>query len=436
MAYGVLGWAFDALWRLAGYRGPAMIALQTLNSLLGAAAAGVFFTALRRAGCRRAIAAAGAVGLAVSHGFWLWSLEAQVYPVGLLFMALALREALAARPRPERLGLFMGLAMLGHVGHAMFAPAALFCLVRRFGAGWRRAAARWAGAAFATVLAAYAWAAVFCVRPRSFEDLRVWLLGSAALKLDKSFAWHGRYSWGGFREWAAMSARVFSDYSGWSGLTRASGLALGLLCLALAGAGARWAWRRDAGFAVKLCALWLAAYATLFLSWEPFTMVYRLGDLLPLWLLISLALERRAPTWAAAALAASLGFFNGWFGIRPHARPQSNPTLMESYWLADAAPDRAWVVASGLGQVYYPYFAHRRPLNMRYWDYRLPELAVHLDALAARGERVFVTEATLSDGGWKAWFAGYGLLPRATRGANVLYELKRKGSRAEARRRG
>jgi hypothetical protein len=422
LAYGVVGWAFWSLWRLLGYRGPALLALQTLDSLLGAGAVAVFYSALRRARVDRAVAVSCAAGLAVSHGFWLWSLEAQVYPLGLFFIAWALREALSDRPRPALLGFFHGAAILGHVGHLMFAPAALYALKKR-SPDFKKAFARYVCAGAATVLPAYLLAGLLAVRPRSGADLRLWLLGSAALNHERSFAWHGSLGLVNVKEWATMTLRLFADLLWAPESFRWAAVLLALAALAFAAYGARRALKGPRRYEAALCGLWLAAYAALYLSWEPHTMVYRLSDLLPLWLLAALAAP--ASPWPAAALACGLGVFNAVFGVGPKTVPQANDDYQEAVWLSQTLPDDATVVVTAQGQVYVPYFAHRRPLNLYYWELRLPELAAELDARLARGERVFVTSRTLAQQGREArrFFEIYGLSPVTARGDDALYQV-------------
>lgn len=420
LAYGVLGWGFFKLWTLLGYRGPALLSLQVLDSLLGAATAGSFFLALRRAEVRRPAALAAAAGLSFSYGFWLWSLEAQVYLLGLLAMAWFLGELLCDRPRPGRLGMLQGLAMLGHAGHLMAAPAAAYALWRAAGRERARALRRWAACAAATLGCAYALAAAFCVKPDSWRQLKLWLLGSAALNHRRAFAWHGRYySWAGLRQWAAMSARIVSDFSPLAGPQGWAALALGL---GLLGAAALGAWRARRGaraVQTRLCLLWLAGYAALYLSWEPFTMVYRLSDLLPLWFLAAVAFES-AP-WAGAALAAALGLVNGISGILPKTKPSSNPEYREALWLKGQVPPDAWVVVTGNDQVYVPYFAHRKPLNLFYWEPRPQALPAELDELRASGQRIFVPARVL-DEAWRRRLASYGLVERGRFDGSLLYE--------------
>lgn len=410
LAYGVLGWLWFSLWKLAGYRGPALYSLQALSSLLGAAAVGAFARLLLDIEVRPASAAAGALGLAVSEFYWTWSLEAQVYLLGALFLVLAAGEALRERPRPARLGALHAGAALGHVGHLMFAPAALYLLGRD-----ARARRRYALCAAAVLATAYLAAAALCARPRSWDEARVWLLGSAALSRDRSFLWHGGYSAAALRSWLRTSARL------WGGSAVGS-----VAALSLSAAGAAAAWRRERRVAVA-CLLWLAGYAALFLAWEPTTAVYRITDLVPLWILVVIGVESWSAraAWAPAALAALVAALGAWNFARvvsPAADPRRNAPLQGVLRVARETPDDAWVVASGIEQVYLPYFARRRPIDVRYYEGRAPDLEKRLAGLRTAGEPVFVMPRTLTDA-WRAWFAARPLREVGAPGSGELYRL-------------
>ena len=170
LAYGVLAWLFDRIWRLFGFSGQAILPLQVLDALLGAAGAAVFCSLLRRAGRSEREAVLGAAALAVSQAWWFWSLEAQVYMLGALFAALAAREALGGEPRPALVGFWEACAILGHVGHLMALPALAWLLAGRKG---RKSLVPCLAILTAVVIAAYAAAALFAVRPRSLDELRL-----------------------------------------------------------------------------------------------------------------------------------------------------------------------------------------------------------------------------------------------------------------------
>ncbi len=393
LGYGLLGYGWYHLLRLVGYQGPALYALQALSSLLGAAAVAVLVRLLMGLGLRPGLAVGAALGLAVSEYFWVWSLESQVYPLGAFFLACTAAESFRDRPRPVVLGLVHAGAVLGHVGHIMYAPAVVWLL-------WKRPKdlALYVAVAAAALFAAYGAAAVCAVRPRSYEDVRVWLLGSAALTLDKHFFWHGGWTWPNLVGWLSTSTKIFG--AGTAGAAAGWGLsAQGALA---APAGAR---RR----AARACVIGLAGYALLFVSWEPRTPVYRVSDLVLLWALIALAVDALPgrETVKQAALAASVLVLGGWnlaHAVIPGADPRNNAALQTVLRLSSAWPEDAWIVAGDQYTVYVPYFAHRRNLDPRYYNGAPDALRLRLAAALSAGEPVFVLPDALTPQ-WRAWFA-------------------------------
>lgn len=428
LAYGLLGWAWTEVWRLLGFTGPALLCLQVLDSLLGGLGAGLFCRfLLRRLKSSPGVAVVASAGLALSYAWWFWSLEAQVYILGAVFLALAADAAWAQEPEPRLTGFYIAAAALGHVGNAMFLFCALY-LLRRPG----RTRRLWlsCGAAFAlTLLTSYAAAALWCVQPRSVEDWRVWLLGSAVLSPDRSFAWHSDSRIGqSMASWLGVTLRIFADPVGlsrpWSGL----GWVLSALPLAAAAAGLR-RWTRDA----KAALVWLGGYALLFLSWQPHSIYYRITDLMALWLLAALWAE--AAPWRRRALAGSalaLGLFNGIFLILPQTDPARNAAYQEALRIARDTPEPAWVVVMASDQVYIPYFAGRKPLNLRYFEGRPEALALRLRELSALGSPVFVTDAVLRANGWGDFFRGYDLQEAGAPGAGI-YRIGMKGNPSGSR---
>ena len=419
LAYGVLGWLFDQSWRLLGYGGRAILPLQVLDGILGAAGAAVFAGILLRAGRSEREAALGGAALAVSQAWWFWSLEAQVYMLGALFAALAAREALADRPSPALLGLWHAGAVLGHAGHAMALPALVFLLTRKRGWG---GVPRYAGVLAGTVLACYAAAGVFAVRPQTLDEVRVWLLGSAALGNDRAFSWHAPTLAGAFPDWGRMTLRIFCDFSsaGRSGAVWAAGVVLSLLPLAAAAVGAVRGGREG-----RFWLLWLAGYAALYLTWEPSTVVYRVSDLMALWALAQMGLALR-PYWArSAALAcwvAAAFAYNLAFRVLPATDPAVNPGLVEARWVGARVPADAWVLT--INPIYLSYFMGIKPLNLRYVKDG-DVLAARLDALEKNGEAADVTDRTLDQDGVRAALERYGLEDAAAGEGLTLYRIRR-----------
>jgi hypothetical protein len=393
LGYGILGlWWFD-LWKMLGYQGPALFALQALSSLLGAAAVGILVRLLIYLGLRPSLAVCAGLGLAVSEFYWVWSLESQVYPLGAFFLALTAAEAFRERPRPLLLGALHAGAVLGHVGHIMFAPAVLWLL-------WKRPKdiVLYVCSAAGVLFASYGLAAIFCVKPSTYEDVRVWLLGSAALTLDKHFFWHGGWSLSNIAGWLSTSTKI------WGGGTLA---AAG--CWALVAQGAVSAPSGPRRRAAHACVIGLIGYAVLFISWEPRTPVYRVSDLILLWAVIGIAVDSlpgrdSVKSYSLGFAVAVLGLFNLSRVVIPNSDPRNNAALQTVLRLAPTWPQNAWVVASDQYQIYVPYFGHRRPIDPRYYDGAPEAFKARLSALEAGGEPVFVLPRTLTPA-WRDWFA-------------------------------
>jgi hypothetical protein len=419
LAYGVVGWCFDTLWRFLGYQGQSVLVLQVLDSALGAAGAAIFSSLLRRMGRGEREAVLGAAALAVSHAWWFWSLEAQVYMLGSLFAVLAAREALSDQPRPALVGLWHAGAILGHVGHLMALPALIYVLTRKKDL---RKALPYASSLFVAVSIPYICAGLFAVKPSSFDESRLWLLGSAALTTDRSFLWHSIPLSQALPAWSAMTLRVFTEFVGRQGFAWSAGVILAVLPLLAAARGAADRTRESAFWL-----LWLAGYAVLFIAWEPYTIVYRVSDLIALWALATMGLKALSSrlrlgaliAWTAAAFAFNLAYV-----VRPAADPANNPDLVEAEWTKTSAPPEAWVLANGRGAVYIPYFSGRRPVNLRYFT---EEKALHarLDALTKSGESVYVSGRTLEEEGLRAKLERYGLTPVASAGPLAMFRVSR-----------
>jgi len=381
--YGITGLLFHRFLGGLGAGLSSLWSLQVFDSLLGAAGAGLFCSLLLRLRFSSRIAVFCSTGMALSFGYWFWSLEAQVYALGVVLLLMSLAEAVREKPRPYRLAFWHGLAMLSHGANVLFTPVAVYNLWRSCSKEDRkRVLGTYLVAAAGLVLLVYLLAGSLIMRPSSIEELRVWLLGSAALGLDRGFEWHGHGSFRNYYDWFRLSGTAVSAWP-WLGLP-------------LWGAGA-WAALNSEGQERVLCLsawLWLGAYALLFTQWEPYTLVYRVSDLVPLWLLGAVAASRAARAkpfaWAGVGLLGLLAAVNLWAGILPAAKAENNKDLMRAQWIKGATPEDAWVLARDSDEVYIPYFAHRHPLNLRFFRGDSAALAGRIWQLMEAGHPVFV----------------------------------------------
>lgn len=375
LLYGGLGWAFDRLWRAAGYAGYALHALTTLNAALSAASCAVLYDTLRRNNVPARLALASAFGCAFSYGFWLWALEAQVYPLGTLGLTLAARELfdgryheVPGRAVARRLAAFHALAVLGHVIHILFALPVLYRFLkkdRRPGAAFRT----YAGWTAALVAGAYAAALLAWVRPAGLDGLRVWLLGSAALTPDRSFRFHFAEGFGPWTWWTTEAFALWAPPGTYGdGLAR-GGLWPWVLAALLAALGAHVVrvLRPKHRPELALLGLWLVPSALFFCLWEPGTLAYRNADLPALWLALGLAAARwrASPAWRlgfAGLLALWTAGHNLVFGVRPVSERGRNAGLLLAERVRDALPEDAWFAATAINPIYIPYFARKKPL--------------------------------------------------------------------------
>jgi hypothetical protein len=92
-----------------------------------------------------------------------------------------------------------------------------------------------------------------------------------------------------------------------------------------------------------------------------------------------------------------LGGWNLKHEVLPASNSDNNADLQRALWVARETPENAWIVVDGTDQVYVPYFAHRRTLNLRYYQDREPELFQRIASLKKKGEPVFVVPQTLPE---------------------------------------
>jgi len=94
-----LGWSFYKLWQLAGWSGKAMLPLQVLNALGGAACVGLMVGIVKRLTGSALVAMTVAVGFAVSFGIWLLSTQAEFVTIPLAVALWFLGVLFAASPQ-------------------------------------------------------------------------------------------------------------------------------------------------------------------------------------------------------------------------------------------------------------------------------------------------------------------------------------------------
>ena len=146
-----------------------------------------------------------------------------------------------------------------------------------------------------------------------------------------------------------------------------------------------------------------------------------------MWALATLGLQSLTPRWRLGVLTAwtAAAFaYNLVFVVRPASIFSNNLDLVESEWTKTSSPPEAWVLANSRGAVYIPYFAGRRPVNLRYYA---DEAVLHarLDALTKTGQVVYVSGRTLEEEGLRAKLERYGLMPVAATAGLSMFRVAR-----------
>lgn len=424
LLYGFVGRCFHGLMWGLGFSDLAVISLQRMDALIGAGGLSLYWLTLRLMGADRFLATAWSAVLGLSLGYWIWSTEAEnyIFSTFLLnanFLALVY-HARGGRIPPVALGALHALAVLGHIVNVLFGFVTASFLLSADGRS-RRPLLRYAAALVIGVAAAYGLSLALIVRPASLGEAVRWFLGSAGT--SEGLHWHGVYSLSGLRQWTAMTLNILISFrseglssSGLSFLEIALWGAKLILALAAVALVCKARQLTELHRAVaRACCVWLAAYALVFTHWEPYTMVYRVSDLVPIVTLLFLGAESSGapPAWrrgGAALLAVLLGAGNFALEIHPRSLAANNPHLGRMEFLKAHTSEGDWIAGDGgADELYIPYFAQRRPLVIGRYRQRPEELAHLIGALLAGDQAVHVTSRVLADEFWGGYFRRYEL---------------------------
>lgn len=411
LLYGPLGWCFHHLLGALGVQWAAVRSLQTLDALLGGAGLAALFAILRVAGLERRESALWAACLGGTLGWAMWSTDAENYVFSAVLLQLnflaGLLYAEKKKGSPLLLGALHALALGGHVVNGIFGAVHLFWIHRRHRERWWKPARAY-GWTFALAAGGLYFLALIVIQP---DDPVRWFLGSAAAD-DGGMRWRGWPAPWKLWEWIKMSARIFTSFEpDFAPAAAPAWSAVPLWGARLLLAGLAWSAfakrPRDPAWTGAL--VWLGAYAAVFTSWEPHTMVYRVSDLAPAMIVLALA---RPPRRAVAALAACLLLGNFAAEIAPRAVRANNPDLARMDRMRERTPEGAWIAGDGgRDELYIPYFARRRPLVIGRYKNDPRGLDRLIGGLLENGQDVYVTREVLRIGHWRAYFAGWPLTP-------------------------
>jgi hypothetical protein len=426
LAYGAVSLCFHHFLGLFGPPPLAVVSMQVMDCLIGAAGISLFFLTLRRLDAERPVAALWSAILGTTCAYWMWSTDAQNYIFSSFLLLLnfhfLVRDLTGSKLPAWAFGVVHFLGMMGHIVNGMFGLVYLWHLSRTRGKGWIKEAAVYTAVVGALTLAAYLAVVWLVVKPESIYEGFQWFWGS--LKKGRGgLRWHGILEWAMFRTWLKTSANAlvsfkpdFELHQGGAGTAALLALARALVVAFFVRAvltfnsltGTRKA-------AMLLCLVWLGSYAMVFTSWEPHTMVYRVSDMSAVVALLFIASEagpsKKAWRWAAVALAVCLGAGNFMAEIYPRSFAENNRLLVRMDFVRENTPDDSWVASpegqGGGEELYLPFFARRRPIVLSAYREQPELLRKRLAMLFANKQSVFVTSFVLADPYWKLIFQPY-----------------------------
>jgi hypothetical protein len=281
LIYNSLGLIVFRVWTLLGWKGGALLPLQMLNICLGSLGLVLFYILVSRRVERR-LAGAVTGALAVTHGYWLYSVEVEVYILSVVFLAatlVVLDHPQAGRRQAAMLaGGLLGGAMLAHQTNILFLLVIAACLWKADFTGKLRWLLYFGITCGVVVLVPY----LIAIRLLGLEtpaQIAYWLTTYAHL---------GR--WGVLRPNTPLLAvtglrdALVAARPGFPPILNF--LLLPLLAVLF------WAAWRSKDKMVYLCLVWFTVYAAFFTWWEPLNLEFWIVPLLPLFLLLALALGR------------------------------------------------------------------------------------------------------------------------------------------------
>jgi hypothetical protein len=370
LTYGFFGFLF---WKLLAPIGMtrALPALQIMNSFVAASALYFLWRLIKTLSGDAKLALILSSAAGVTAAFWVWSIEAQVYPLGVLGLAAASSALLApdAKVRMKHIGFWHAFAVLGHVVHGLWIIPALYWIHRE-----KLPLRPYLVTLIGIVGTAYGLVALFVLRPYQAGSawFSHWVKGSLGLTADRSIAWHWP-GWIGPWRWLHATPGVlwgtFWPYGGISipwAIHAVSVLSQILLAVFLV---LLWCGRKKQPM-ISFAALWLGVYALFFFTWEPETLCYRVTDILPFSLLVMmglLAVHHRGLRLAlAGSWMASLMLVNGWTLAIPMHHSERNHVYQQTVALARMTPDQSlYLTNGGLTWIYLLYFTGRSAWNVQ-----------------------------------------------------------------------
>jgi len=405
LAHSWLGWIAFRIADGVGYDGGPLVPVQAMNALFGAAGIGLLWLLMRTAtqGRRPAATATGIVAL--SYGYWAYSLGADVYAFSAMTLILALfagyRAALESSPAAfAAFGLATGATVLAHNTNVLFGVvgAVAILLATRDPRPMLRYGLTYSAGVLIVVVPLYvvALASVDANTPSEAND---WLTAYAqsgewgVISMEsapKAVVGASRALVGGLSAFALDDVRELADRASGNQSLREEtylvrdyprAVAVALIAVtaaafaAMALLAARWLRRprldaRERTLTV-LSLAWLVPYVAFVVWWEPVNPEFWIAIWVPAAILIAVPLssDARRSTGLVFTLLGALFIVNLAGNIAPQLTEDNDYWRQRTEWYEEEVQPGDLVVTNGFIQsAYMRYFANARVIDVDEWD--------------------------------------------------------------------
>jgi len=379
LLYGFLGFLF---WKYIG--APlgilrALPALQLFTSILSALGLVGLYRLLLPLLKNRWGALLMTTTMGLTAAFWVWSIEAQVYPLGFLALAWATFVLIHQQgPMKYKLtGLLHGAAVLGHLMHVLWIVPALYWIyaeTKILHIVTVKAIRHYLTSLAIVTIIPYLLVVTFVIAPgRSLARVLIWLKGSAGLTPDRSWSWHSSGLKGPWL-WLTSTGPAFlgsfwpygkTVVTPWLWILTGISACL-ILALLIKG------WDLKSERLARFSWIWLGTYGLFLSTWEPITYCYRMTDILPWAILLALGLK----SWKASSqllIAGVLLLTTATINVSTRAAPmrdiEQNVVYEDVLTLSRMTPPNSlYITTGGLPWIYLLYFTGRTAWNAKHFE--------------------------------------------------------------------
>ena len=419
LLYQPLAHLFYRALELLSYEPVTIFALELMSTLFGLFGLILFLSLLKKLGHPPMIRFFFLLVLAFSFGYYLFSLEAEVYIISCFFLTatfLSFITALEKKSAPLLLlaGILFGLSVLAHITNFLLLPACLYLLKKREPKSYLC----FIGPALLLPASAYG----IVIMSKGFPNLSAtlsWFLGAAANQMPGTTI--NRWSASPINPWislktlgeAVVTSKLYPEKSLplLSQIVRYLVLLFAFLLFLLPLLRIR---KKEKIFIASL--IWFCSYLVFFSFWDVGALEFFVAILIPFTIILSFggrellkSLSFRRGIALFSLFIGLLFLINFTYGIKPRTKAENNLNYQKALFVKEKTKPSDVVVILGYpgigfnyGKIYIPYFAEREVIILDWLVGKGDEKALSrfenlLRGKLAAGKRVFLLSEVIDD---------------------------------------